>query len=200
MKRRLKAPSPAFVVSLIALFVALGGTAYAASLPTNSVGTKQLKNKAVTSSKIKNHAVTAAKINTSGVVVPNAAHATDADKLGGSPPSTYLAHCPSGLKSAPGTDLCYETSERPRTSWTSALSACALAGLRLPDPGELAQIFNDQGAVQDYQWTSNVSNGGSGNGIYLAVALSQDANRQITTENLTQVDTVPYRCVTEASG
>ena len=41
MKRRLRAPSPALVISLIALFVALGGTSYAAinALPKNSVGT-----------------------------------------------------------------------------------------------------------------------------------------------------------------
>lgn len=46
-------PSPALVISLIALFVALGGTSYAAmTLPKNSVGTKQLKNGAVTAAKI----------------------------------------------------------------------------------------------------------------------------------------------------
>jgi len=79
-KRHLKAPSPALVISLIALFVALGGTAYAAtSLPNNSVGTKQLKKNAVTAPKIKNHAVTASKINTKGLTVPNALHATSAD-------------------------------------------------------------------------------------------------------------------------
>jgi hypothetical protein len=37
-------PSPALVVSAVALSVALGGTSYAAIvLPANSVGTKQLK-------------------------------------------------------------------------------------------------------------------------------------------------------------
>jgi hypothetical protein len=42
-------------VSLLALFVALGGGAYAASqLPKGSVGTKQLKDNAVISSKVKN--------------------------------------------------------------------------------------------------------------------------------------------------
>ena len=41
-------------VALIALFVALGGTSYAAvKLPRNSVGTKQLKKNAVVSSKVK---------------------------------------------------------------------------------------------------------------------------------------------------
>jgi hypothetical protein len=53
MKRQLRAPSPALVISLIALFVALAGTAYAAAgLPRNSVGTKQLKNGAVTPPKV----------------------------------------------------------------------------------------------------------------------------------------------------
>src|SRR5438874_2936813 len=80
MKRPLRAPSPALVISLFALFVALGGTTYAAtSLPKNSVGTKQLKKNAVTSPKIKNGAVTAAKINPAGLMVPEALHATSAD-------------------------------------------------------------------------------------------------------------------------
>jgi hypothetical protein len=61
LKRR--RPSPALVISLIALFVALGGTGYAAlSLPKNSVGTKQLKKNAVTGSKIKKNAVTGSKV------------------------------------------------------------------------------------------------------------------------------------------
>ena len=79
MNRRLRAPSPAFVLSVIALFVALGGTTYAAvTLPKNSVGTKQLKKNAVTSVKIKNGAVTAAKINPTGLTVPNALQAANA--------------------------------------------------------------------------------------------------------------------------
>ena len=41
------------VLSALALFIALGGGAYAASLPRNSVGTQQLKGNAVTSAKVK---------------------------------------------------------------------------------------------------------------------------------------------------
>lgn len=63
--RTWKAPSPALIISLIALFVALGGTTYAAvNLPANSVGSAQLKKNAVTAAKIKNGAITATKINT----------------------------------------------------------------------------------------------------------------------------------------
>ncbi|HEY1285864.1 MAG TPA: hypothetical protein VGF04_07225 [Solirubrobacterales bacterium] len=51
------------VISCIALFVALGGLAVAATkLPKNSVGTKQLKKNSVTTAKIKKNAVTGAKV------------------------------------------------------------------------------------------------------------------------------------------
>lgn len=53
--------SPALVISLVALFVALGGGAYAA-LGANSVGHRQLKAGAVTTAKIRNGAVSGAKI------------------------------------------------------------------------------------------------------------------------------------------
>jgi hypothetical protein len=51
-------PSHGTVVAYLALFVALGGTTYAASqLPKDSVGTPQLKRHAVTRAKIQPHAV-----------------------------------------------------------------------------------------------------------------------------------------------
>jgi hypothetical protein len=75
------------VMSCVALFVALGGSAYAATqLKKNSVGTKQLKKNSVTAAKIKknaivtaklkNDAVTGAKVNTATLgTVPSAATA-----------------------------------------------------------------------------------------------------------------------------
>ena len=50
-------------IALLALFIALGGTTYAATaLPKNSVGTTQLKKNAVTNPKIKNNAVNGVKV------------------------------------------------------------------------------------------------------------------------------------------
>jgi hypothetical protein len=61
LKRRL--PSPALAVALLALFVALGGTGYAAvALQKNSVGSKQLRKGAVKNPKIAANAVTGAKV------------------------------------------------------------------------------------------------------------------------------------------
>jgi hypothetical protein len=94
------------VMSSVAVFLVLGGAAFAAiKLPKNSVGTKQLKKNAVTTAKIKNGAVTGAKIKLSSLgTVPsatNASHATTADKattadnatnatlLGGTPASGF---------------------------------------------------------------------------------------------------------------
>jgi hypothetical protein len=53
------------VVACAALFLALGGSAWAVT--KNSVGTKQLKNNAVTAKKIKKNAVTTAKIKNGAV-------------------------------------------------------------------------------------------------------------------------------------
>jgi hypothetical protein len=53
------------LVSYLALFVALGGTSYAAfRLPTDSVGTRQLRNSAVTSKKLANGSITPSKLST----------------------------------------------------------------------------------------------------------------------------------------
>jgi hypothetical protein len=53
MLRRLRRRSPATAISLIALFVALGGTAYALKLGKHSVGTRQLKLKSVGTKQLK---------------------------------------------------------------------------------------------------------------------------------------------------
>ena len=65
------------VVSSLSLFIVLGGGAYAAAtLPTNSVGTKQLKNNAVTTDKVKNHTLLGIDVKhdslRGGAIGPNA--------------------------------------------------------------------------------------------------------------------------------
>jgi hypothetical protein len=76
MKRVRSKLSYANVVSTICLFVVLGGSAYAASqLPKNSVGTKQLKNGAVSLAKINAAAKQALKGATGAPGAPGAAGA-----------------------------------------------------------------------------------------------------------------------------
>lgn len=49
-------PPPSLVISLIALFVALGGTSYAVA--TNAIGTKQIKDNSIRSSDIADNSIT----------------------------------------------------------------------------------------------------------------------------------------------
>lgn len=58
------------VIASLALFIALGGAAVAATkLPRNSVGPKQIKRGAVTAAKIRKKAVTSAKLATGAVTI-----------------------------------------------------------------------------------------------------------------------------------
>ena len=82
-------PSPAMVVALIALFVALGGVGYAAvkigtsDIKNGAVTAKKLHNKAATTKKIKNNAVNDAKIADGSVGKTELANgAVGADQLG----------------------------------------------------------------------------------------------------------------------
>lgn len=68
------------VIATVALFIALGGSAYAATqLPRNSVGTAQLKNGAVTGRKVAKNTLTGRNIEASTLgTVPSATHASTA--------------------------------------------------------------------------------------------------------------------------
>ena len=70
-------PSVATVLSLIALFAALGGTSYAAA----TISGKQVKNGTLTGADIKNNSVGGADVKESKLgQVPSAAKALQADK------------------------------------------------------------------------------------------------------------------------
>src|SRR5436305_10456359 len=100
--KRLKAPSPALVISIIALVMAMAGTGYAAF----KVGTKNIKNGAVTTKKLHNGAVTAKKLHNGAVTqsklssglsvtqATNATNATNANNAGKAANATGLAGPP----------------------------------------------------------------------------------------------------------
>ena len=60
---RIKVPSPAMAISLLALFVALGGTGYAAV----KINGKNIKAKTIAGTKLKNKTITGAKLKSNGV-------------------------------------------------------------------------------------------------------------------------------------
>jgi hypothetical protein len=89
MVRRLLTHARSNAVAYAALFVALGGTAFAATaLPRNSVGTAQLKSRAVTGRKVALHTLTGANVAKTTLTGANIKSSTlgtvpNADHLGG---------------------------------------------------------------------------------------------------------------------
>jgi hypothetical protein len=83
------------VVSMIALFAALGGTAVA--LSANSVGTRQLKRNAVTGPKVRNHSLTGRDIRTGTLKGVRAGNVT-ALSLAGDGHCTPRRRLPAGVR------------------------------------------------------------------------------------------------------
>ena len=111
MTRDSRRPSPALVISIIALVLGLAGTTYAASqLGHGVVGAFQLRQGAVTTSKLRDGSVTAAKIAGCGA---------NAVKVG---------------------PACVETALRAPAGYSAAVADCASGGGRLPFISELTAI------------------------------------------------------------
>ncbi len=201
-------PRHATLVAYLALFIALGGTTYAAfKVPANSVGTRQLKNGSVTTLKFASGAVSPqanlainadharnADLATNAHHASTADEATDADQLAGSPASSFRVGCPTGMMQSGGD--CIDTDVRPVASLADALAICARAQLHLADAGELAQLFDRIGPSQSFEWTGDTfpsTNGLAGD------AVGNDSSRTITFNSFLVGAPVNFRCATSAT-
>lgn len=80
-------PSPAMIVALLALFVALGGSGYAAV----QLNGKNIKNRTIAGKKLKNNTLTGRQIRESRLgTVPRAGTAANASQLGGLAPTSFV--------------------------------------------------------------------------------------------------------------
>ncbi len=161
-RRRIGRPSPALVIAMVALITSLTGSAWAAfgdealrrnkkpRIAKNSVGTRQLKAKAVKTGKIANNAVNSGKVKNNSLtgadidvnklgVVPSAisaAAAGNANTVGG-----HAANCPAGSTLIRG--LCFDLAlNGPIAGVKAAADTCAAKGGYLPTTMELYSIRN----------------------------------------------------------
>jgi hypothetical protein len=169
------------VVAIIALVLALTGTAFAA-LGKNSVGTRQLKSKAVTTGKIANNAVNAAKVTDHSLTgaeinlaalgtVPKATSADSAANAG--TVGGHSASCPPGTVLLRG--VCFDSSPSAQvSSLQQAADACAAKGGYLPTPMALystrAVINLGSGIGTDHTYTDSFYGNTTG-GSYRTIVL-----------------------------
>jgi hypothetical protein len=107
------------VMATIALFVALGGGAYAASVAKkNSVTSKSVRNGSIQGVDVGKDTLTGGNINESSLNV--------------------LPTCPSGTTKAAG--ICFESAERGAQGLDSAMSTCGQANRYLPTVAELRTL------------------------------------------------------------
>jgi hypothetical protein len=125
MKISVRRPSPALVISCLALALVLGGTSYGAALalPKNSVGPAQLKTSAVTTKKLAPNAVTTAKVLNGSLLKSD----FKAGQLPAGPTGPAGPAGPSGLS---GLERVEATSATNSTPGRTAAMACP-AGKRL---------------------------------------------------------------------
>jgi hypothetical protein len=175
------------VISLAALFVALGGTAMASVIITS--------NSQVAQNTISGHKPPSGKHPN---IIGGSVNGQD---LSAGLKSSLSLHCSNGLKPVPNQApvLCAETSLRDSTDYVTALERCAAVNLRLPSDDELALVFQNSAAPQPQQWTSTHYFDYS-NGVQVRASwLSMDASRDIALGGSPAIGTLSsagYRCVT----
>jgi hypothetical protein len=189
MKRALRARlSYANVTATIALFIALGGSAYAAvHLPKNSVGARQIKPNAITSAKVKDQSLGGKDINLSTLgTVPsaaNATHAASSDTAASANTSTTasgLAPLPSG-KSESGAFA---------PSGGAAVGSFAEEGITFPQP--LASRIPDANVEiikEQMPLTSNCP--GFGRAAPNHLCLYEALTRSVSSQGVNSLDTEP---------
>lgn len=182
------------VMSTLAVFIALGGSSYAAVRISGS----SIENRSISARKLRHNAVGGYEIRESTLArVPRA---RNADKLGGVTAADLKIKCPGDT--FPVADVCVERAPRAATSYSSAVLQCLQVGTpqapgrRLPTHGELLAALGAVQLAAGGELTANVYPSSSAPGrvddLYVTdqvggVALAPD----------TAAGAKAYRCVTD---
>lgn len=184
------------VTATLALFIALGGTSYAALTITG----KDVQKRTLTGKHLKRNTITGTEIRERTLgVVPRARNAA---RLGGVPARRYLVRCPAGLM--PVSNVCVETEARPPAPYSSAAVICELTdrrarpGRRLPRHDELMTALGDYGITlaPGGELTSNVyPSATSGRPLDVLYITDPTGNTALTPD--TDAGAKSFRCVAD---
>jgi hypothetical protein len=186
--------SYANVIATAAVFIALGGSSYAALTITGA----DVRNGSLTKRDLKKNTLDGSRIRESRLAkVPRA---RDADRLNGAPASRFLVRCPEGT--VPVSDVCVETTARSPLPYGSAAVACegvnrdATPGRRLPSHDELLTAIGEPGVslAPGGELTRNVypASDGQVNVLYVT-----DAAGSVAITPNTAAGAKAFRCVTD---
>lgn len=186
------------VTSLLALFIALGGTSYAVA----TIGTKQIKNNSVRSVDVRNGQLTSRDVRRGSLggraIKESALGAVPrANRLGGKTLAQLTLRCPPGMQ--PNMDGCIEPTPRPALAFGFARVACEAARRRLPSYQELIS-FVDVASGQLASGGELTSN------VYPSPGTNDQLRALIVINGSGDVDTVPntfaggraFRCAANA--
>lgn len=179
------------VVATLALFVALGGSAYAVTKITGA----DVKDRSLTSRDLKSNSANGRVVKERSLgAVPRAQNAA---RLAGQPAGRFLVSCPSGTKAL--IDVCVELQPRPAASYRTAAFDCSAIdnreriGRRLPTHQELMVALADPEIqlAPGGELTGNVYPSGTPGQLDVLYVTEENGNAALTT------DAKGYRCVTD---
>jgi hypothetical protein len=186
--------SYANVMATVAVFIALGGSSYAALKITGA----DVRNGSLSNRDLKRNTLDGTRIKESRLSkVPRA---RNADRLNGVSAARLFVRCPSGT--VPVSDVCVETSARGPAPYSSAAVVCegversATPGRRLPSHDELMTAIGEPGVTlaPGGELTRNVYP--TANGRVDVLFLTDDVGSVAITPN-TAAGAKAFRCVTD---
>jgi hypothetical protein len=182
------------VMSTVAVFIALGGSSYAAF----TINGRVIKNRSITGSKLRHNTLTGRQIKESRLGRVPSAHR--ADLLDGVTAAQLQIKCP--RDTFPIADVCVERTARSSASYGSAVLTCedvgtpAGPGRRLPTHGELRAALGAVQLAAGGELTSNVYPSASDPGRLDVLYITDQVGSVALTPD-TGAGGKPFRCVTD---
>jgi hypothetical protein len=192
------------VMATLAVFIALGGTGYAAikigtkNIRNNSVRTQDVRNNNLRGKDLRENTVGGREIRISDLpTVPRAGTAGNADTLNGRSAEDLRVKCPAGTVFTAGG--CFETAPRAARLHNSAAEVCGREGRRLPTFGELLGYFQTQpqNLAPEGELTGNVFGEGDtpANALFVVVMTNVTGADPDYEQAGVAGHERPYRCV-----